>query len=101
MTVPIELAAGLAAALFAVGVLGVLLRRHVVALLLCVQLMLAGGLLLAVAFARLHGDSDGHVLAAVALVAAAAEAMVGFAVATAFFRARGSVDVEQASELRW
>ena len=68
--VPIEHVVGLAGLLFLIGAVGMLVRRHLVVLLMCVQLMWAAGTLAIVGFARLHGDENGHVFALLAIVAA-------------------------------
>ncbi len=99
--VPIEHVVGLAGLLFLIGAVGMLVRRHLVVLLMCVQLMWAAGTLAIVGFARLHGDENGHVFALLAIVAAAVQVAIGLGVLVAFFRGRESVDVEEASELKW
>ncbi len=99
--VPIEHVIGLAGLLFLIGAIGMLVRRHLVVLLMCAQLMWAGGTLAIVAFARLHADENGHVFALLAIVVAAVQVAIGLAVLVAFFRGRESVDVEEASELKW
>ena len=78
-----------------------LVRRDLLVLLLCSQLMWAAATLALVAAARLHGDGRGHVLAVLAIVAAAAQVATGLAVLVAFFRSRESLDVEEARELKW
>ena len=101
MVVPIEHVVALAALLFGIGAVGMLVRRNLVILLMCAQLMLAGGTLALVGFSRLHGDSAGHILALLAIVAVTVQAAIGIAVVIAFFRGRESLDVEEASELKW
>ena len=78
-----------------------ILRRNVIVLLMCVQLMFSGAVLAIVGFARHHGDSAGHAFAVLAIVVAAVQAVVGIAVLVAFFRGRESLDIEEASELKW
>ena len=101
MDVPIAHVLVFALALFALGAVGAMTRRHVLVVLLCLQLMGAAAVVVLVAFARLHGDAAGHVFAVLATLVAGAQAVVGCAVAVAFFRGRESLDVEEASELKW
>ena len=101
MGVPIEHVVVLAGLLFGIGAVGMLVRRNLVVLLMCVQLMLAGGILAIIGFSRLHGDSAGHVFAVLAIAATTVQAAIGIALVVAFFRGRESVDVEEASELKW
>jgi NADH-quinone oxidoreductase subunit K len=54
-----------------------------------------------VAFSRWHAELDGQVLAFFSMVVAAAEVVVGLAIIVALFRRRGSIDVDDARELRW
>jgi NADH-quinone oxidoreductase subunit K len=49
----------------------------------------------------MHGELDGQVLAFFSMVVAAAEVVVGLAIIVALFRRRGSIDVDDATELRW
>ena len=63
--------------LFALGALGVFLRRNIITVLMCVELMLNGVNLAFVAFSRVHGTLDGQVLVFFVMVVAAAEAAVG------------------------
>lgn len=99
--VPIEHVVALAGALFVIGAAGMIVRRNAIVLLMCIQLMCSGAVLAIVGFARHHGDSAGHALAILAIVVAAVQAVVGVAVLVAFFRGRESLDVEEASELKW
>lgn len=99
--IPIEHVIGFAALLFLVGAVGVMIRRHALILLMCAQLMMSGGTLALVAFAQLHGDVDGQVVALLAIVVSALQGIVGVAVLVAYSRGRASLDVEEASELKW
>ena len=85
---------------FAVGATGVLMHRHPVAMLMAVELMLNAANLLIVLGARVHGLADAESAALIVLVLAAAEAVIGLALALAFFRRRALPDVDDAAELR-
>jgi NADH-quinone oxidoreductase subunit K len=91
----------LAAALFTVGALGVLLRRNAIVVFMCVELMLNAVNLTLVTFSRLRGDIDGQVIAFFVMVVAAAEVVVGLAIIVTIFRSRSSASVDDASLLKW
>ncbi len=80
------------AILFVIGVTGVLTRRNVIILFMCVELMLNAVNLSLVAFSRLHGVT-GQVFVILVMAVAAAEAAVGLAIVIAAFRHFGSVDL--------
>jgi NADH-quinone oxidoreductase subunit K len=80
--------------LFGLGVAGVLLRRNVVVILMCVELMLNAANLALVAFSRFLEQPDGQVLAFMIIAVAAAEAAVGLALVVQVARLRGSVDTD-------
>jgi NADH-quinone oxidoreductase subunit K len=91
----------LAAALFAVGAVGFLLRRNLLVLLMCVELMLNAVNLTLVAFNRTHAaDHTGQIMAFFIIAIAAAEAAVGLAIVLAFFRLRSSVRSDEANVLK-
>ena len=84
----------LSLALFAIGALGVFLRRNVITVLMCVELMLNGVNLAFVAFSRAAGTLDGQVLVFFVMVVAAAEASVGLAIVIALQRHRDTLDLD-------
>lgn len=92
--VPITYYLLLAAALFCMGMFGVLVRRNALVVFMCVELMLNAANLTFLAFARMRGDSIGHVSAFFVIAVAAAEAAIGLAIVISVFRSRGSVLVE-------
>jgi NADH-quinone oxidoreductase subunit K len=87
--------------LFALGSLGVLIRRNALLIFMSVELQLNAVNLALVAFARMHNALDGQVLAFFSMVVAAAEVVVGLAIIVAVYRRRQTVDVDDARELRW
>jgi NADH-quinone oxidoreductase subunit K len=84
----------LSLALFAIGTLGVFLRRNVITVLMCIELMLNGVNLAFVAFSRAAGTLDGQVLVFFVMVVAAAEAAVGLAIVIALQRHRDTLDLD-------
>ncbi len=91
----------LAAILFVIGGVGVLIRRNALVVFMCVELMLNAVNLAFIAFARLHGGLDGQVIAFFVMVVAAAEVVVGLAILTAIFRTRRSASVDDPNLLKY
>ena len=90
----------LSACIFCVGAAGVLTRRNPLVILLCLELMLNGGSLALLAFARAHANMAGHVFALIVMVVAACEVVIGLGLVVAIFRRRMPIDVDELSELR-
>jgi NADH-quinone oxidoreductase subunit K len=80
--------------LFALGTLGVFLRRNVITVLMSIELMLNGANLAFVAFSRALGTLDAQVLVFFVMVVAAAEASVGLAIVIALQRHKDTLDVD-------
>jgi NADH-quinone oxidoreductase subunit K len=91
----------LAAMLFAVGVLGVLVRRNALVVFMSIELMLNAVNLTLVTFARTQGSLDGQILAFFVMVVAAAEVVVGLAIIVSIFRRRETASVDDVKELKW
>ncbi len=87
--------------LFVIGALGVFLRRNVITIFMCVELMLNAVNLAFVAFSRAHGNLDGQVLVFFVMVVAAAEAAVGLAIVIALQRHKDTLDVDSFSLMKW
>jgi NADH-quinone oxidoreductase subunit K len=90
----------LAAILFSIGVIGVIVRRNAIILFMCIELMLNAVNLSFVAFSRSVGI-DGQVFVFFVMTVAAAEAAVGLALVISIFRHVESVDVKNFNLLRW
>jgi NADH-quinone oxidoreductase subunit K len=91
----------LAVILFVIGAVGVLVRRNAMVIFMCIELMLNAVNLAFVAFARLHGNLNGQVIAFFVMVVAAAEVVVGLAILLAIFRTRRSASVDDANLLKY
>jgi len=90
----------LAGLLFAIGFAGLLVRRNLIVVLACIEIMLnAAGLAFVVAGAR-WGSADGQVMFLFILAMAAAEVAVGLAVAIRFRQTTGRLDVDNADEMK-
>jgi NADH-quinone oxidoreductase subunit K len=90
-----------AALLFTIGALGVLLRRNAILVFMCVELMLNSVNLTLVAFSREKGTLDGQIMAFFVMVVAAAEVVVGLAIIMSIFRTRRSASVDDANLLTY
>jgi NADH-quinone oxidoreductase subunit K len=90
----------LAAMVFAIGLVGVLVRRNALIMFMCVELMLNAVNLTFVAAGRAIGRLDGQVAVFFVLVVAAAEVVVGLAIIVAIFRRRTTASVDELAELR-
>jgi NADH-quinone oxidoreductase subunit K len=90
----------LAAILFSIGVLGVVVRRNAIILFLCIELMLNAVNLAFVALSRAVGI-EGQVFVFFVMAVAAAEAAVGLAIVISIFRHSETVDLKNFNLLRW
>ncbi len=102
MAIPLSWYLIVAAALFCIGIYGVLARRNAVGILMGVELMLNAVNINLVAFWRYLNPSDvaGQAFALFVLVVAAAEAVVGLALIISVYRNRGGIDAEDINILR-
>jgi NADH-quinone oxidoreductase subunit K len=91
----------LAAVLFTIGAVGVLVRRNAIVVFMCVELMLNSVNLTLVTFARANGTLDGQLIAFFVMVVAAAEVVVGLAIIMSIFRTRRSASVDDANLLKY
>ncbi len=91
----------LSVVLFTLGALGVFLRRNVITIFMCIELMLNAVNLAFVAFSRSLGTFDGQVLVFFVMTVAAAEAAVGLAIVIALHRHRDTLDVDAFNLLKW
>jgi len=89
------------AILFAIGTIGVLTRKNVIVIFMCIELMLNAVNLTFVAFSRHLGNLDGQVFVFFIMTVAAAEAAVGLALIIAFFNNKQSIDVNDVNLMKW
>lgn len=90
----------LAAALFSVGVAGVLIRRNILIMLMSIELMLNAVNLLLASTAAFRNDSDGQVFVFFIMLVAAAEIAVGLAILTMIYRNTRSIDIKHYNNLK-
>ncbi len=100
--IPLSAFIAVSAALFFIGVSGVLVRRNAVVILMCVELMLNATNLALVAFSRKAGMADerGSVFVVFVFVVAAAEVAVGLAIVLSAYRNRPTVDVDEVHAMK-
>ncbi len=91
----------LAAIVFTIGALGVLVRRNVIVIFMSIELMLNAVNLVFVAFSRQWHSMDGQVVVFFVMTVAAAEAAVGLAIIIAVFRNRETVNADELNLLHW
>jgi NADH-quinone oxidoreductase subunit K len=90
----------LAAALFSVGVAGVLIRRNILIMLMSIELMLNAVNLLLAATSAFRGDSSGQVFVFFIMLVAAAEIAAGLAILTMIYRNSRSIDINHYGNLK-
>ena len=91
---------GLAAVIFTIGAVGLLIRRNVLVMFMCVELMLNAVNLSFVTFARELNDIGGQVVVFFVLVVAAAEVVVGLGIIVAIYRRRTGVTADDLHYLK-
>lgn len=100
MTVTVTWYLLLGAALFSMGVAGVMIRRNALIMFMSIELMLNSVNLTLVALSKELGLMEGQVAALFVMVIAAAEVTVGLAIIVAIFRTRASANVDELAELK-
>ena len=98
--IPLGWSLGLSALLFAIGVVGVLVRRNALVIFMSIELMLNAANLAFVAFARAMNSVDGQVFVFFVMTVAAAEVAVGLAIIVNLFRLRETVFVDEVNLLK-
>ena len=91
--------------LFAIGLTGVVLRRNIIVVFMCLELMLSAANLTLVAFSHFHGtnglpDYNGQMLVFFVITVAAAEVAVGLAIIVAPYRARQTISTDDLTSMR-
>ena len=94
MNVPLTWYLALSALLFVIGMTGILLRRNLIVMFMCVEIMLSAANLSFIAFSRYYGDMTGHMFSFMVIAVAAAEAGIGLALIINVFRQGRGVEVD-------
>ncbi len=99
-TVPLEAYQLVAALLFTIGLIGVLVRRSALIIFMSIELMLNAVNLSFVTFSKQHGQMDGQIFVFFVMSVAAAEVAVGLAILVAIFRSRETANVDDVHLLK-
>ena len=91
----------LSAALFTIGVVGVMVRRNIIIVFMSSELMLNAVNINLIAFSQQLQNAVGQVFAVFIIVVAAAEAAVGLGIILAFYRNKETVNIDEMNLLRW
>lgn len=97
---PVEYYIGLSAILFALGAIGVLIRRNAIVIFMSVELMLNAANLAFVAYARMYQQLNGQIFVFFVMAVAAAEVAVGLALIVAIFQSKQSINVDEISSMK-
>ena len=99
--VPIQNYLFLGAALFTIGVIGVLTRKNIMIILMSIELMMNAVNINLIAFAGLLGQTAGQVFAIFVITVAAAEAAVGLGIVIAMFRNKETMNINEIDLMKW
>jgi NADH-quinone oxidoreductase subunit K len=99
-TIPLEHALILAGMLFAIGLLGILVRRNILFVLMSIEVMMNAAALAFVAAGSRWAQADGQIMFILILTLAAAEASVGLALVLQLYRRFRTLDSDAASEMK-
>jgi NADH-quinone oxidoreductase subunit K len=91
----------LAAALFAIGLIGVLVRRNIIVILMSIELMLNAVNINLIAYSAEWQNAVGQVFAVFVIAVAAAEAAVGLGIILAFYRNKETVNIDEMNLMKW
>jgi NADH-quinone oxidoreductase subunit K len=91
----------LSAALFMIGVVGVLVRRNIIIIFMSIELILNAVNINLVAFSNQLHQVTGQVFAVFVIAVAAAEAAVGLGIILAFYRNKETVNIDEMNLMRW
>jgi len=99
--VPITVYLIVAAVLFGIGTLGVLISRNIIIMFMSIELMLNAANLALIAFSRALNVADGHAFVFLVLTVAAAEAAVGLAIVITLYRNRETINIDRFNLMKW
>jgi len=91
----------LSAALFMIGVMGVMIRRNIIIIFMSIELMLNAVNINLAAFSEQWQNAVGQVFAIFVIAVAAAEAAVGLGVLLAFYRNKDTLNIDEMTSMRW
>ena len=91
----------LSAALFIIGVVGVMVRRNIIIIFMSIELILNAVNINLIAYSQQHGNAVGQVFAIFVIAVAAAEAAVGLGIILAFYRNKETVNIDEMNLMRF
>jgi NADH-quinone oxidoreductase subunit K len=91
----------LSAALFIIGVIGVMVRKNIIVIFMSIELILNAVNINLIAFSNQLQNAIGQVFAVFVIVVAAAEAAVGLGIILAFYRNKETVNIDEMNVMRW
>jgi len=100
LEVPLSWYLILSAILFVIGAAGFLIRRNIITVFMCIELMLNAVNLTFISFSHTLGKVDGHIFSFFVMVVAAAEAAVGLAIILTVFKNRATLEIDEVSSMR-
>ena len=100
IAIPMEHGLILAALLFSLGLIGLMVRRNILFVLMCIEVMMNAAALAFVVAGSRWGQPDGQIMFILILSLAASEASVGLAIVFQLYRRYHTLDVDAASEMR-
>lgn len=86
--------------IFVIGVVGFIIRKNGLVALMCLELILNGINIVLVSFAKIHGDASGSALYLFIVLVAAAEAAIGLSLFVSLYRLKGTINLDEQTELR-
>jgi NADH-quinone oxidoreductase subunit K len=98
--IPMEHGLVLAAILFAMGFIGLIVRRNIIFVLMCIEVMMNACALAFVVAGSRWGEADGQIMFILILSLAASEASIGLALVFQLYRRYHTLDIDMASEMR-
>jgi len=99
-SIPVHYVIGLAGLLFSIGLIGLMTRRNLLFMLICIEIMLNSAGLAFIGAGAVWNQSDGQVMFLFILAVAAAEVAVGLALLLLYFRQYRTLDIDRASQMR-
>jgi NADH:ubiquinone oxidoreductase subunit K len=98
--VPLEWYIGLSAVIFSIGAIGFMIRRNLIIMLVCIELMLNASNISLVAFSHYLQDLRGQILVIFIITVAAAEAAIGLAILVVLVRNKGAVHTTEITDMK-
>jgi len=99
--VPLSWYVILSAVVFSIGIIGFLIRKNIIMMLMCIEIMLNAVSISLVAYSHYIQDMRGQILVFFVIAVAAAEVAIGLALIIALFRNKPTVNIEEINVLKW